>query len=680
MRAAITGVLIFAVLSVALGDLSPQAFVALRDLLAEAFVTLGDFLAKLDHLLPQLGVALGDLLPQAFVSVNLEPFAFSQCLLKRQSQVDNCGCDPVIGDEVVRRFRPDGLRDLTDGDCRLEVADAALDQRLPQPGLVDRSHVSSLCGQEYPSEAMPTPITADDLQRRLSGGAPIALIDVRDPPEYNASHIVGASLIPRRMLEFELGAAVPHRGTPIVLCDEDERRVHLAAATAERMGYTDVSALSGGTNRWAFLDLPTEWGVNVPSKDFGERVEVVHHVPEIDADDLHARIERGDPLVILDTRTPEEYRRSCIPGGRSIPGGELAWRITDVLADAPEDATIVINCAGRTRSIIGTRVLQRMSLEREVVGLKNGTAGWMLAGHELEFGADRDALPSVTGEGQAAAESYARRCAEQDGVQLIGIAQLDELRERSRSESVYFIDVRTDAEHAAGHIPGFRWFPGGQAVQRSDDVAVVHHAPIVFACDGFARAALTASWYRQMGHRRIYALEGGAGAWTSAGRALSKELESSQPPILSEARQSVEQIAPSALFEQPDAVLLHVGTSQQFAEAHPPGARWAPRGWLERDIDELSPDPSTPILVICATGEQSLLAAQTLLEHGRADVSAVAGGMTAYQEAGLPIEYGLSGVRSTPNDVLTFGPQRGFADMQHYLRWETALGEKYASD
>ncbi len=527
---------------------------------------------------------------------------------------------------------------------------------------------------------MPTPITPDDLQQRLAGEAPLALIDVRVPPEYNTSHIPGASLIPRRMLEFELAGAVPHPDTPIVLCDEDERRVHFAAATAERMGYTDVSTLSGGTNRWAFLDLPTEWGVNVPSKDFGERVEVVHHVPEIDADDLHARIERGDPLVILDTRTPEEYRRSCIPGGRSMPGGELALRITDVLADAPDDATVVVNCAGRTRSIIGTRVLQRMSLEREVVGLKNGTAGWMLAGHELEFGADLDALPSVTSEGQAAAEQYARRCAAEDGVQLIGVAELDELRARSQRESVYFIDVRTESEHEVGHIPGFRWFPGGQAVQRSDDVAIVHHAPIVFACDGVARAALTASWYRQMGHRHIYALEGGIGAWSSAGRTLERGFLSSEPRLLAEARSAVQAVAPGGVFDRPEAVVLHVGTSQEFAQAHPPGACWAPRGSLERDVAALVPEESTPIVTVCETGEQSLLAAQTLLERGRPDVSALAGGMIAYRESGMPIEYGLTGVLAPPNDILTFGPQRGFADMQHYLRWETALGEKYVGE
>ena len=95
---------------------------------------------------------------------------------------------------------------------------------------------------------------------------------------------------------------------------------------------------------------------------------------------------------------------------------------------------------------------------------------------------------------------------------------------------------------------------------------------------------------------------------------------------------------------------------------------------------ELVAEESTAIIAVCETGEQSLLAAQTLSEAGRREVSAVAGGMAAYREAGLPIEYGLSGVLSPPNDILTFGPQRGFADMQHYLRWETALGEKYAGE
>ena len=158
--------------------------------------------------------------------------------------------------------------------------------------------------------------------------------------------------------------------------------------------------------------------MNVPSKDFGEQVEVEHHVPTIDADELARRQQRGDELIILDTRTPEEYRRFCIPGGRSVPGGELALRIHDIVRERP-NATVVVNCAGRTRSIIGARVLQRMRLPN-VVSLRNGTSGWLLAGLELERGADRVDLPEPSAEGRAAAEAFAARVAAEDGVRMPG--------------------------------------------------------------------------------------------------------------------------------------------------------------------------------------------------------------------------------------------------------------------
>ena len=196
---------------------------------------------------------------------------------------------------------------------------------------------------------MSRPITPAHLLELFDGHTPFALIDVREPGEYNASHIPRSSLMPRRMLEFDLTAAVPHPTTLVVLCDDDGQRVARAVETVEQMGYSNVAWLEGGVNRWMSLDHPTEWGVNVPSKDFGEKMEVVHHVPEIDAMELHARMERGDKMVILDTRTPEEYRRFCIPGGRSLPGGELALRITDVTADLDPDTTVDQLCRPDTQ-------------------------------------------------------------------------------------------------------------------------------------------------------------------------------------------------------------------------------------------------------------------------------------------------------------------------------------------
>ena len=512
----------------------------------------------------------------------------------------------------------------------------------------------------------------------MASDTPCACIDVREPGEYNSSHIAGVSLLPRRQLEFDLPQAVPFAGTRVVVCDDDGRRAALAAATLESMGYGNVAILEGGINRWVSDSHPTEWGTNVLSKDFGEKVEVVHHVPEIEATDLQARMARGDKLHILDTRTPEEYQRFSIPGGRSVPGGELLLRITDIVAELEPDTTVIVNCAGRTRSIIGTRVLQRMGLSN-VYGLKNGTAGWLLAGYQLETGADRLDLPEPSPEGLAAAEAYAARVAEEDGVRFLDIPALQAMMARRERESLYFIDVRTAAEYAAGHIPGFRWFPGGQAVQRADDVAVVKPCPIIFACDGKARATCAASWYRQMGFVEVYVVDGGTTAWSDDGLALEQGGEEAAPVGFAAAQAKVRLVTPQALHADPPPVVMFADSSQDFARAHVPGAHWVPRGWLEFQIGSLAPSHDTPIAVTCSDGRQATLAGATLTDLSYQAVVVLAGGMAAWQRAALPIERGLSGVMNAPTDVVLSGPDRNFADMMHYLRWEEALGTKYGS-
>ena len=521
-------------------------------------------------------------------------------------------------------------------------------------------------------------IASNDLKYLMEGKSPFALIDVRESGEYNATHIPGAALIPRRRIEFIIESSVPHKGTQVVICDDDGRRGALAAATLDNLGYTNVHYLEGGTNRWASNDLPTEWGVNVPTKDFGEMLEVVHHVPEITADDLHQRIENGEKLVILDTRTPEEYNNFCIPGGRSMPGGELALRITDIKNQIDDDTTVVINCAGRTRSIMGTRVLQRMGIN--AVGLKNGTSGWLLAGYELEYGGDRLTLPEVSDESQAAAEEYAARLASEDGVGYLDIPALQEMLAKQEKESVYLIDVRTEDEYKAGHIPGFRWFPGGQAVQRSDDVAVVKNAIYIFCCDGKARATITASLYRQLGHENVFAVDGGSIAWESAGQTMESGFPISTLAGIDAANAAVKKVSPQELNDnQPDLVLF-VDTSEDFSKGHTPGAKWITRSWLEVEVIEAAPSKDMSITVSCRDGRGATLAAATLQSMGYTNVTALDGGMAAWRKAGLPVEEGLTGIIRPPSDINYLGVSRSYGEMMNYLRWETALGEKYAAD
>jgi rhodanese-related sulfurtransferase len=508
-----------------------------------------------------------------------------------------------------------------------------------------------------------------------------ALLDVREPGEYNTAHIPGASLLPRRLIEFRAERMVPSRAVQVVVCDDDARRAALAAQTLERMGYTRTALLQGGINRWASEGLPVEWGMNVPSKDFGEKIEVVHHVPTIAAGELQELRNSGTELLILDTRTPEEFQRASIPGGQSVPGGELALRITDIVRDHP-GARVVVNCAGRTRSIIGARTLQRMGIPG-IVSLRNGTSGWTLAGLELEHGSDRVDLPPPSAEGLAAAEEFAQRVATEDGVEFLHLEGLQALMARAADEPVYLIDVRTREEFEQGHIPGFWWFPGGQAVQRSDDLVAARNGSVVFCCDGTARSAIAASWYRQMGFPHVYAVLGGVAAWILASIPLATGPENAPPFGLTEARATAGRLSPGDLQTTMEAgqapTIIFVDPSDDFAAGHIPGSRWISRSWLELEIADVAPDRSRPLIVTAVRGRAALYAASTLRGLGYERALALEGGVRAWRAAGLPVEQGLSGLMRPPADVVPAGPDRTYADMIHYLSWEEALGSKYGA-
>src|SRR6202034_2917798 len=93
--------------------------------------------------------------------------------------------------------------------------------------------------------------------------------------------------------------------------------------------------------------------------------------------------ERAD-LVVLDSRPFDEYSRVSIPTGINVPGAELVLRAREI-APSPE-TMVVVNCAGRTRSIIGAQSLINAGLPNRVVALRNGTIGWTLAGLDLDHG------------------------------------------------------------------------------------------------------------------------------------------------------------------------------------------------------------------------------------------------------------------------------------------------------
>jgi rhodanese-related sulfurtransferase len=241
--------------------------------------------------------------------------------------------------------------------------------------------------------------------------------------------------------------------------------------------------------------------VNSYAKAFGELVESRRHTPSLAADDVAGLISSKANILILDVRRFDEYATMNIPGSVSVPGAELVLRAGRAAPDP--DTTIIVNCAGRTRSIIGTQSLINAGVANKVVALRNGTIGWTLAKQNLEHGADRSGEIGPFEGAQANARDVAYRA----GVRYIGLDEAAAL-EAQTNRTLYRFDVRAEEEYAAGHIAGFRHYPGGQLVQEIDMAAPVRGARILLTDNRGVRADMTASWLAQMGWE-TYVLDGG---------------------------------------------------------------------------------------------------------------------------------------------------------------------------
>src|SRR5262249_14817556 len=214
-----------------------------------------------------------------------------------------------------------------------------------------------------------------------------------------------------------------------------ERATNILSAA----GYTDIACLAGGVNAWAGAGYELFSGVNVPSKAFGEYIEHECGTPSIGADELHAMMRAGADMVVLDSRPLDEFRRVSIPTATNVPGAELVLRVHDLAPSAA--TTVVVNCAGRTRSIIGAQSLINAGIPTKIVALRNGTMGWSLAGLSCDSGKEKRASAPST-RGLASAKAAAGRVAQRFGVERIDRATLARWRSEANERTLYLFDVR----------------------------------------------------------------------------------------------------------------------------------------------------------------------------------------------------------------------------------------------
>jgi rhodanese-related sulfurtransferase len=344
-------------------------------------------------------------------------------------------------------------------------------------------------------------VTPSEIRTELLLRAEIALLDVRHEAAFATGHPLFAANMAADRIALEAGARLPRKEVPIVLYDGGEGLVALAADRLGGLGYSNIRQLEGGLQGWKQAGFELFQDVNSYAKAFGELVEHRRHTPSLAADEVNALITSGANIQILDVRRFDEYATMNIPGSISVPGAELVLRAGRAAPDS--ETTIIVNCAGRTRSIIGTQSLINAGVTNKVRALRNGTIGWTLAKQNLEHGSNRRGEIGAIAGGEAGARDVAYRA----GVRHIGLQEIAALQAQA-DRTLYRFDVRSEEEYTAGHLADFRHYPGGQLVQEIDMAAPVRGARIVLSDNLRVRADMTASWLAQMGWE-VLVLEGG---------------------------------------------------------------------------------------------------------------------------------------------------------------------------
>ena len=508
------------------------------------------------------------------------------------------------------------------------------------------------------------------VREMLRSGQEIALLDVREEAQFATGHPLWAANFPMSVLELDARQRIPRRDVAIVVYGEG----NLAAIAVERLqglGYTSVTLLAGGLDAWIESGGELFIDVNVPSKAFGELVESTRRTPSLDAPDVQKLLDENADVVVVDARRFDEYHTMSIPTATSVPGGELVLRIRELATDP--STYVIVNCAGRTRSIIGAQSLINAGLPNPVAALRNGTIGWILADQKLDHGATAGPPRNVDSAHHEQAVAGAQEIAHRAGVGRVRYSEIDMLAARD-TRTVYRLDVRTAEEFTRGHLPGFSHAPGGQLVQETDHWVPVRGAVIVLADDDGVRASMAASWLAQMGWA----------VWVVDDATDADFSEQDAPGIGVPVLPPVDLVNPSDLIRWAsggDVVVLDVSKKRLYSSGHVPGAWWVSRA------DLLSNAVVVPAaeryVVIGPTLAESSLAAADLGRVVDGSISVLDGGTEGWRKAGYSLSSQEDRLLSEPRDRYR-RPYEGIDNagetMNAYLEWEVGLVEQLERD
>lgn len=530
-------------------------------------------------------------------------------------------------------------------------------------------------GSTDPLDAPVSELDAHTLRARFAGRDEIAVIDVRETGVHTRDgHILRSVSLPLSHLELRVAGLIPRLQTPVVVYDEgSDILARRAVHRLRQLGYGDVAVLKGGTRAWHEAGGELFSGSNVLGKAFGEFAEVTYGTPHLAVGDVKRRLEAGENVVVLDSRPEPEFLNFSIPGAIDLPGAELVYRFHAAVPDP--DTLVVVNCAGRTRSIIGAQALINAGVPNPVASLANGTMDWLLEGFALQSG-KANLAPLPTGEALEAARQAAARLEKRFELSVIDHATLAGFQEEALAgtRSLYLLDVRTRAEYEAGHYPGARWAEGGQLVQQTGEWVATQNSRIVLI-DGpdRVRAAITASWLAQINWAEVFILDGALAGAVEAGPEAPRYAV--HPPL----GNIIEASELSGLLEAGAATVLDLEASPAHKAGHIAGSRFAIRSRL---ADSLPLAGEGPLVLTSADGVLAAFAAADIAERSGRAVRVLAGGTAAWRKAGLPLSADISDPLH-PFEAVWLTPYQEpdpHAAFRTYLDWELGLVEQLERD
>lgn len=520
----------------------------------------------------------------------------------------------------------------------------------------------SIANQDYQS-----------IKNKLITGQEIAIIDVREEDLFANGHPLFAANIAFSKLEIEILNRIPRLDTDIVLYDNAEGLAEKAYEKLIELGYTNASLLKGGLQGWKDAGGELFIDVNSASKAFGEWVEHHKNTPSLSAQEVKQLIDQNENIIIVDARRFDEYNTMSIPHGISVPGAELALHVQDIVRDA--DTKIIVNCAGRTRSLIGTQSLINVKTPHKIYALRNGTIGWTLAGQNLETQRSLQYSDYKEKSDKSNILKHARELAGKAGVQLINEQQLQHLQ-NDPQHTTYIFDVRSEQEYIQAHLPQSRWIAGGQLVQETDHYASVRGARIILIDDQLVRALMTGSWLAQM-NWETYVLEDDfsrlfteSGSWTPAVPQNTIEFKVSADTLYN-------------WLATENILVLDFTSSANYKKGHIPSSKWL----LRKDISSLFENnilsTEQKIVVTCGSSLLAQYAVPQIQQFTKQPVYVLDGGNNAWKAKGYTVETENAEFLSEQIDRYKRpyeGTDNSEKAMNDYLEWEYGLVNQLKSD